>query len=105
MALCEHGSASRSTSSRDEGLHSSKKGLPRRQLLLWVQARTLPTSLRPRSTSMTCSARSFSSLSSSLSSAASLSGVFPLRRVPASGLQTRGHCATLISEAPLPEHP
>ena len=39
----------------------------------------------PRSTSMRCSARSFSSASSSASSAVSSSGVVPRRRVPASG--------------------
>ena len=52
-------------------------------------ARALPTSLRPRSTSMTCSARSFSSASSSASSRASASGVRPRGRVPASGLIRR----------------
>mmetsp|Transcript_10236 Transcript_10236/g.35613 ORF Transcript_10236/g.35613 Transcript_10236/m.35613 type:complete len:321 (+) Transcript_10236:328-1290(+) len=46
---------------------------------------TRPTSLRPRSTSMTCSARSFSSARSSDSSAASSSSVLPRGRVPASG--------------------
>lgn len=51
---------------------------------------TLPTSLRPRSTSMTCSAHSFSSASSSASSAESCSGVAPRRRVPASGLWSGG---------------
>ena len=55
--------------------------------------RALPTSLRPRSTSMTCSAHSFSSASSSASSAASSSGVRPRRRVPASGLQPIFHSA------------
>jgi len=53
------------------------------------RARALPTSLRPRSTSMTCSARSLPSASSSACSAASASGVSPRRRVPASGLRER----------------
>ena len=43
---------------------------------------TRPTSLRPRSISIRCSARSFGSASSSLSSAASSSAVAPRRRVP-----------------------
>ena len=53
-------------------------------------SRTLPTSLRPRSTSITCSAHSFSSASRSASSSASASGVLPRRRVPASGLRGGG---------------
>ena len=46
---------------------------------------TRPRSLRPRSTSITCSARSFGSASSSAASAASASGVPPRGRVPAIG--------------------
>ena len=46
---------------------------------------TRPRSLRPRSTSITCSAFSFSSPTSSRSSAASASGVAPRGRVPAIG--------------------
>ena len=46
---------------------------------------TRPTSLRPRSSSIRCSARSFGSPSSSASSAWSSSCVAPRRRVPASG--------------------
>ena len=46
---------------------------------------TRPRSLRARSTSMTCSARSFGSASSSAASAASSSGVAPRQRVPAIG--------------------
>ena len=48
-------------------------------------AATRPTSLRPRSSSIRCSARSFGSASSSASSAWSSSYVVPRRRVPASG--------------------
>ena len=46
---------------------------------------TRPTSLRPRSSSIRCSARSLGSASSSASSALSSSGVAPRGRVPASG--------------------
>ena len=46
---------------------------------------TRPTSLRPRSMSMTCSARSFGSARSSASRRASSSGVAPRGRVPAMG--------------------
>ena len=46
---------------------------------------TFPKSLRPRSTSITCSARSFSSPSSSASFARSSAPVRPLGRVPAIG--------------------
>ena len=46
---------------------------------------TRPTSLRARSTSMTCSARSFGSASSSASSRRSSSSLAPRGRVPASG--------------------
>ena len=46
---------------------------------------TRPTSLRPRSTSMTCSARSFSSASISSASAWSSSSLAPRGRVPAMG--------------------
>ena len=46
---------------------------------------TRPTSFRPRSTSMTCSARSFGSASSSAASSLSSSGVLPRGRVPAKG--------------------
>ena len=46
---------------------------------------TRPTSLRARSTSMTCSARSFGSARSSSSRRLSSSGVWPRGRVPASG--------------------
>ena len=46
---------------------------------------TLPRSLRPRSTSMLCSASSFSSERRSFSRAASSSSVFPLGLVPARG--------------------
>ena len=46
---------------------------------------TRPRSLRPRSTSMRCSARSFSSPRSSLARARSSCSVFPLGRVPAMG--------------------
>ena len=53
-------------------------------------ALTLPTSLRPRSTSITCSARSFSSARRSSSSARSSSLVAPRARVPASGLRRGG---------------
>ena len=45
----------------------------------------LPMSLRPRSTSMLCSARSFSSFKSPASSSLSSSLVFPLGLVPANG--------------------
>ena len=48
-------------------------------------AATRPTSLRARSSSMRCSARSFGSASSSASSAWSSSSSAPRRRVPASG--------------------
>mmetsp|Transcript_18166 Transcript_18166/g.44565 ORF Transcript_18166/g.44565 Transcript_18166/m.44565 type:complete len:221 (+) Transcript_18166:290-952(+) len=48
-------------------------------------AATLPTSFRPRSTSMMCSARSFSFARSSFASASSCSLVLPLLRVPAMG--------------------
>ena len=48
-------------------------------------AATRPTSLRPRSISITCSARSFGSASSSAASASSSSGVLPRGRVPAIG--------------------
>ena len=46
---------------------------------------TRPTSLRPRSISITCSARSFGSASSSSARRASSSGVAPRGRVPAIG--------------------
>src|SRR3982750_2511308 len=46
---------------------------------------TRPRSLRPRSTSITCSARSFSSASSSSAIALSSSTVAPRGRVPAIG--------------------
>ncbi len=46
---------------------------------------TRPTSLRPRSTSMTCSARSLSLASSSASRRWSSSGARPRGRVPAIG--------------------
>ena len=46
---------------------------------------TRPTSLRPRSSSIRCSARSFGSASSSSSSALSSCGVAPRGRVPAIG--------------------
>ena len=46
---------------------------------------TRPTSFRPRSTSMMCSARSLGSARSSFSSALSSSSVAPRRRVPAMG--------------------
>jgi len=49
---------------------------------------TRPTSLRPRSTSMMCSARSFGSASSSSSRALSSASVAPRRRVPARGRLT-----------------
>ena len=49
------------------------------------KALILPMSLRPKSTSMLCSASSFSSQSSSASRALSSSGVFPRGRVPARG--------------------
>ena len=49
-------------------------------------ADTRPTSLRPRSSSIRCSARSFGSANNSASSATSSSWVAPRRRVPASGL-------------------
>ena len=48
-------------------------------------AQTRPRSLRPRSTSIRCSARSFGSASRSAASAASSSGVAPRHRVPAIG--------------------
>ena len=48
-------------------------------------SRTRPTSLRPRSTSITCSARSFGSASRSSAIASSSSGVAPRGRVPAIG--------------------
>ena len=47
---------------------------------------TLPTSLRPRSTSIVCSAHSFGSEISDFSSARSSSSVFPRGTVPAIGL-------------------
>ena len=46
---------------------------------------TRPTSFRPRSTSIRCSARSFGSAASSAASAASSSGLAPRGRVPAIG--------------------
>ena len=46
---------------------------------------TRPTSFRPRSTSITCSARSFSSASSSAERLSSSAGVAPRRLVPAIG--------------------
>ena len=49
---------------------------------------TLPTSFRPKSTSMTCSALSFSSANKSSSNARSSACVLPLARVPAKGLFT-----------------
>ncbi len=49
------------------------------------KSQTRPRSLRPRSTSMTCSARSFSSARSPAASAVSSAGVAPRRRVPAMG--------------------
>ena len=47
---------------------------------------TRPTSFLPRSTSITCSARSLASASSSFSKASSAAGSAPLARVPARGL-------------------
>ena len=64
---------------------------------------TRPTSFRPRSTSMMCSARSFSSPSNSSASASSSSGVAPRGRVPAIGcvVTTPSSTRTSISgEAP-----
>ena len=46
---------------------------------------TRPTSLRPRSSSIRCSARSLGSASSSAASSRSSAGVAPRRRVPAMG--------------------
>ena len=48
-------------------------------------SQTRPRSLRPRSTSITCSARSFSSASSSPAMRRSSSAVAPRGRVPAMG--------------------
>ena len=58
---------------------------------------TRPTSLRPRSTSITCSARSFASLSSSFSRRLSSAGSAPRRRVPASGLVSTRRPSTWTS--------
>ena len=52
--------------------------------------RTLPTSFRPRSTSMTCSAHSFSSASSSCSSAASFEHTPPHQNVLETGRGGQG---------------
>ncbi len=68
---------------------------------------TRPTSLRPRSTSMRCSARSFSLSRSSRSSSASRSGVAPRRRVPAIGWYSTVRPVTRTSisgEAPTMSH-
>ena len=51
---------------------------------------TRPRSLRPRSTSITCSARSFGSANSSASKAASSAGVAPRGFEPAIGCVHRG---------------
>ena len=62
-----------------------------------------PISFRPRSTSMLCSARSFSSARSPFSSARSSSFVLPLGLVPASGKVLNSVPASLASvsgEAP-----
>jgi len=56
---------------------------------------TRPTSLRPRSTSITCSARSFSSASKSASSSLSSSSFAPRIRVPASGRFTTCRCLSV----------
>src|SRR5437867_4249332 len=72
------------------------------------KSQTRPMSLRARSTSMTCSARSLGSASNSFSSAESSSGVRPRRRVPAMGrISTRRFSQrTWISgEAPTSEKP
>ena len=73
---------------------------------LWVAALTLPisamrpTSLRPRSTSITCSARSFGSASNSRSSSSSSSGVAPRGRVPAIGRTVTSSAACRPPGAP-----
>ena len=54
---------------------------------------TFPTSFRPRSTSMMCSAHCFASLSSSASNILSSSTVFPLLTVPANGRLTILFCS------------
>ena len=56
---------------------------------------TRPTSLRPRSSSIRCSARSFGSASSSASSALSSCGVAPRGRVPAMRADRHGAVARL----------
>ena len=64
---------------------------------------TRPRSLRPRSTSITCSARSFSSASRSSAIALSSSSVAPRGRVPAIGRVETSRPETVISgsgEAP-----
>ena len=60
-------------------------------------AATRPTSLRPRSTSMTCSAFSFGSARSSASSAASSAASRPRRRVPAMGRSVISPSCSLMS--------
>ena len=57
----------------------------------------LPISFLPRSTSILCSASSFSSFKSSASSALSSSSVLPLRLVPASGKVCRTPFSSLTS--------
>ena len=64
---------------------------------------TRPRSLRTRSTSITCSARSFGSASSSAASAVSSSGVAPRGRVPAIGCMQRpapGHLDVRLGRGP-----
>ncbi len=58
---------------------------------------TRPRSLRPRSTSITCSARSFGSASSSSAIRRSSSAVAPRGRVPAIGRVDTRLPATVIS--------
>ncbi len=60
-------------------------------------SQTRPRSLRPRSTSITCSARSFSSASSSAAIRRSSSAVPPRGRVPAIGRVATRRPATVIS--------
>ena len=60
-------------------------------------SQTRPRSLRPRSTSITCSARSFSSASSSAAIMRSLSGSAPRGRVPAIGRVLTRRPLTVIS--------
>ena len=60
-------------------------------------SQTRPRSLRPRSTSITCSARSFSSASSSCARRWSSSAVAPRGRVPATGRVATRRPETVIN--------